>query len=213
MEMENLHLAISGIIGAGKTTLAEKLGREFGLRVGYEPQVDTNMLTSFYEDKKSNSFMFEVHLLTERLVQQQQLMWSGSGSIQDRTIYEDTIFAKSLCDAGMMRECDYNCYMKLFGVVSQFMMKPDLIIHLDVSPQVALGRVNARGRICEASITIEYLEALLSHYDDFISDISRHVRVIRINWDIEDMDQKQELIIDAIRLAYNDMRSVRVISV
>ena len=57
----------------------------------------------------------------------------------NRTIYEDSVFAKMLRDSGKMDQRDYNTYIELFQNMSNFMKKPNIIVHLDVKPEVREG--------------------------------------------------------------------------
>ena len=74
----------------------------------------------------------QVYLLNKRFKQQQEIIWQGKGGVQDRTIYEDSIFAKMLRDSGLMDERDYQTYVSLFQNMSNFMKKPNIIVHLDL---------------------------------------------------------------------------------
>jgi deoxyadenosine kinase len=80
--------------------------------------------------------------------------------VQDRTIYEDSVFARMLRNAGLMDERDYQTYVSLFNNMSNFMKKPNIIVHLDVTPEESLRRIRSRSRDCEAGITLEYLQGL-----------------------------------------------------
>ena len=181
-ETEHLFIAISGLIGSGKTTLATSLAEVMGLPAYYEPVTDNEYLADFYKDTARHSFPMQVYLLNSRFQQHQQIIWQGKGGVQDRSIYEDGIFAKMLADSGAMSERDYRCYRALFANMSNFMRKPNLIVHLDISAEQSLERIKKRGRPCEASITLEYLQALHAGYDAFIAEISRVIPVIRVNW-------------------------------
>jgi len=93
-----------------------------------------------------------VYLLNKRFKQQQQIVWEGKGGVQDRTIYEDSVFARMLRDSGLMTERDFQTYRELFSHMSNFMRRPNLIVHLDLSPEESLRRIRLRKRECEVSV-------------------------------------------------------------
>ena len=61
--------------------------------------------------------------------------------------------------------------------------KPNLIVHLDVSPEESLRRIKLRSRDCESSIGLDYLQNLHKAYEVFIADIARIIPVIRVNYE------------------------------
>ena len=109
----------------------------------------------------------------QRFKQQQQIIWSGRGGVQDRTIYEDSVFARMLRNSGLMEERDFQTYQSLFNHMSNFMKKPNVIVHLDVKPEESLRRIRMRERDCESGVTLEYLQGLYAAYEEFIEDIAR----------------------------------------
>eukprot|EP00933_Yihiella_yeosuensis_P018490 TRINITY_DN15159_c2_g1_i1.p1 TRINITY_DN15159_c2_g1~~TRINITY_DN15159_c2_g1_i1.p1 ORF type:complete len:265 (-),score=57.68 TRINITY_DN15159_c2_g1_i1:347-1141(-) len=179
---ENVFIGISGLIGAGKSTLATALGKELGLPVYYEPVADNCYLADFYQDMSKYSFPMQIFLLNKRFKQQQQIVWQGSGGVQDRTIYEDSIFARMLRDSGHMDERDFRTYMELFQNMANFMKKPNIIVHLDLTPEESYRRIQMRKRECESGIPLEYLKALHAAYEIFISDIARVIPVIKVDY-------------------------------
>jgi deoxyadenosine kinase len=179
---KDIFIGISGIIGAGKTTLATALGKVMNLPVYYEPIVENEYLTDFYADMKTYSFSFQIYLLNVRFRQHQQILWNGTGGIQDRTLYEDSIFAKVLYEDGNMEEREYLTYLNLFKNMSNFMKEITLIVHLDVCPEEALRRIKLRARGCETGITVEYLTKLYNAYEEFLGEISQVIPVIKVNY-------------------------------
>ena len=191
--IENLFIGISGIIGAGKSTLARALGEHLDIDVYYEPVEDNEYLEDFYRDTARHSFAMQVYLLNRRFQQHQEIIWRARPAVQDRTIYEDSVFAKMLSDTGLMEPRDYRTYLQLFKNMSNFMCKPNLIVYLDVDPETSYERVQKRARGVESGISIEYLRALHDEYENFVRDISKVVPLIRVSWnefrDAEEMAQ------------------------
>lgn len=181
--MERIFIGISGLIGAGKSTLATTLAEHLGLEAYYEPVNDNEYLADFYNDIEKYSFAMQIYLLNKRFHQHQQIIWKGRGGVQDRTIYEDTVFARMLMKSGLMEQRDYETYCALFENMSNFMCKPNVIIYLDVSPEVSLERIGMRGRDIETNISMEYLSRLYQEYEVFIEEISKVIPVIRVPWD------------------------------
>ncbi len=181
--LQELFIGIAGLIGAGKTTLAEALAAHLGLPVYYEPVADQAYLEDFYRDTARYAFSTQIYLLNRRFQQHQEIIWRGTGGVQDRTIYEDAVFARTLVQQGLMEERDYQTYLQLFRHMSNFMCRPNLIVYLDLSPETSLERVKMRNRDVESGISLEYLSALRDNYESFIDDISRLVPVVRVNWE------------------------------
>ena len=182
-ELQDLFIGIAGLIGAGKTTLADALAEHLELPVYYEPVVDNEYLEDFYRDTAKYAFQTQIYLLTRRFRQHQEIIWKGGGGVQDRTIYEDAIFAKTLVNAGLMDERDYRTYLELFRQMSNFMCRPSVIVYLDLSPETSMERIQMRSRGVESGITMDYLRGLHAEYESFIGEISRSVPVIRVSWE------------------------------
>ena len=205
---EDNFIGISGLIGAGKTTLAKALGKVLNLPVYYEPVIENEYLEDFYRDMKRYSFSFQIYLLNCRFRQHQQVLWNGTGGIQDRTLYEDSIFAKVLYEEGNMEEREYKTYLNLFKSMSNFMKKNTLIIHLDCKPEESLERIKKRARGCETGITLEYLTKLYNGYEEFIRQISKVIPVLRVNYS---RFKSAEEMAEIIKKEYESMQNVKKI--
>jgi deoxyadenosine kinase len=193
--LDNLFIGIAGLIGAGKSTLATALGRHMGLDVYYEPVEDNEYLADFYRDTGKYSFATQIYLLNRRFQQHQEIIWRGRPAIQDRTIYEDAIFAKMLSESGLMDPRDYRTYLQLFKHMSNFMCKPSAIIYLDVKPEKSMERIRERSRGVESGISLQYLQALYDEYERFVQDVSRRIPTIRVSWDqYRDVEEMAEVI-------------------
>ncbi len=207
--LANEYISISGMIGAGKSTLAAALGGALNMPVFFEPVDDNVYLEDFYRDMSRVSFAMQVWLLNKRYTQQQRIIWSGRGAIQDRTIYEDAVFAKMLAKDGLMSERDLATYLELFANMSNMMRRPTVIVHLDVKPEESLRRICMRARSCESSIKLDYLEKLYDAYEDFVKDISKVIPVIRIDYasfaSVEEM-------VSIIEKEFESLHNVRVVT-
>ncbi len=179
----NVLIGISGIIGVGKSTLTESLGKILSWDVVKEPVESNEYLCKFYEDMEKYAFPMQVYLLNNRFRQHQQMVWSGKSMVQDRTIYEDVIFAKMLHDGGLMEDLDFNTYVQLFNNMTNFLHRPDLIIYLDVEPLEALRRVRERSRSCETKMSLEYLTELRNGYEEWLKDVRDRIPVLKLDWD------------------------------
>lgn len=204
----NLFIGIAGMIGAGKSTLATALANHLGIDAYYEPVTDNAYLGDFYRDTKRYSFAMQVYLLNRRFQQHQEIIWRGRSAVQDRTIYEDSIFAKMLAQTGLMDARDYDTYVGLFKHMSNFMCKPSVIVYLDVSPESSLERIKMRERDVESGIKIEYLQALYQGYQEFIDSISRVIPVIRIDYERFATAEEMADVIQSEYLDHSFLRSV-----
>ncbi len=180
---ENLFIGIAGMIGAGKSTLATALAEHLEIDVYYEPVEENEYLEDFYRDTSRYAFAMQIYLLNRRFQQHQEIIWRGRSAVQDRTIYEDSIFARMLAEGNFMDERDYRTYSELFRNMSNFMCKPNVIVYLDVSPELSMERIEHRGRQMESGVTLSYLQGLHQGYQAFVTDISRVIPVIRVDYD------------------------------
>jgi deoxyadenosine/deoxycytidine kinase len=164
-----MHVAIAGNIGSGKTTLAKNLGKHYNWDVQLESVEDNPYLADFYEDMNRWSFHLQVYFLNSRFKQVAKIRASNSGTIQDRTIYEDAyIFAANLRKSAFITERDYQNYLELFKSMIDHVTPPDLLIYLKADIPKLVGNIQKRGRDYEELIRIEYLKNLNEHYEEWI---------------------------------------------
>ncbi|MCP1382632.1 MULTISPECIES: deoxynucleoside kinase [Runella] len=164
-----MHIAITGNIGAGKTTLARKLSEHYKWGVLYEAVEGNPYLADFYEDMARWSFNLQVFFLNSRFSQAQKIRSMHYQTVvQDRTIYEDAfIFAKNLADSKLMEERDYQNYLMLYETMINAIKAPDLIVYLQADLPKLRSQIQKRGRDFEQSISDEYLLNLNELYENF----------------------------------------------
>jgi len=182
--MEQLkHIAIAGNIGAGKTTLANKLSHHYGWKTEFEAVEDNPYLVDFYDDMQQWAFHLQVYFLNSRLKQVKRIRESEHTVVQDRSIYEDCyVFAKNLHESGNMSDRDYNNYLELFHSMSPVITPPDLLIYLRADIPKLVGQIEKRGRDYEETIRIDYLKNLNAHYEAWVKkyDIGKLI-IIDVN--------------------------------
>lgn len=241
-----MFIGISGIIGSGKTTLTKNLASKLGFKALFEPVETNEYLDDFYsviayqdeikelyEDlekrgkghlikyiKSGIPSIMQTHLLAKRYILHQQALFPDApGIVQDRTVYEDTIFAKMLSKSGMIDERDYKTYRLLFQAMKHTLMYPDILVYLDVRPSVALKRIQSRqnekkekgdkSRECETTISLDYLEDLYSQYNGFISKIEKWTRVFRVDWnEYQDVDGIAKEIMNLTEYDHEFLRAI-----
>lgn len=165
-----MHIAITGNIGAGKTTLATKLAEHFGWEVLYEAVEGNPYLTPFYEDMPRWAFHLQMYFLKSRYEQVILIQKSNRRIIQDRTIYEDAyIFAMNLYKSGIMSVNDYTTYRGIFDLMMKSVKAPDLTIYLKADLPKLVSQIKKRGRDFESNISEKYLSDLNEHYQEFTS--------------------------------------------
>jgi len=157
------------------------------LPVYYEPVADNPYLADFYGDMTRYAFPMQIWLLNARFRQQQEIVWAARGAVQDRSIYEDAIFASMLRNAGVLSQRDLATYYALADSMASFMKRPSMIVWLDVTPETAYERVQARiaagGRDFERGIDLEYLRALHAAYEAAMMELSRTVLILRLSYE------------------------------
>ncbi len=173
-------VAVSGNIAAGKSTLCAELAEVARLPLFSENVSDNPYLDDFYEDQEQFSFRTQVFFLSSRVKQLRRL--SGIGAIQDRTLREDTVFADVHRDEGTMSERDHRTYRDLFEVLVETTRDPDVVIYLNVDPQVNFARMRRRGRACEEKVTLRYLQQLHAKYENFADDMAKRAVVFDVDW-------------------------------
>ena len=186
------YIGIAGTIGVGKSTLTTQLAQA----LNFEPileEVDGNpYLELFYDDMRAYGTMMQVWLLNHRFRQHREFVSRISlgrirGVVQDRTIWEDTIFARMLNQhpEKIISDMDYNTYLDLFdNMVLRELVFPQLLIYLDCKPETAVKRIGQRGRDMESGISLEYLRQLHDNYQQFLAEMEHAgVRILRLNWE------------------------------
>ena len=162
-------IVVAGNIGAGKTSLTERLGERLDWQTAFESVTDNPYLADFYKDMRSWSFHLQIFFLGHRAEQYLEMARMPQSAILDRSIYEDAyIFARALYHLGNLNERDYYSYRRFFELIIGSLPPPDLLIYLKAPVAILVERIRRRGRDIESGVTHEYLSLLDSFYDDWL---------------------------------------------
>ncbi|CAM3357804.1 deoxynucleoside kinase [Hydrogenibacillus schlegelii] len=169
-------VAVAGMVGVGKTTLARRLAEAFGYRLLGERASTNPYLEDYYADFKRWSFSVQVFFLAERLRGLAEARRAGVSVVQDRTVYEDAeIFARLHHETGHMDERDWQTYRLLYETLvdDPTFRHPDLVVYLTGSFEAIYRRIRCRGRRAELSMSRAYWEALYQRYNAWIQTFHR----------------------------------------
>jgi len=194
-------VVVAGNIGAGKTSLTERIGARLGWWTGYESVSDNPYLSDFYGDMRTWSFHLQIFFLGHRAEQYLDAARDPRSAILDRSIYEDAyIFARALHHMGNLSERDFLAYRRLFDIVVQGLPRPGLLVYLKAPVPVLMERIHRRARNIETGITAEYLSLLDTFYDEWLKSFDLcPVLTIRTD-DLDYVHQPQHLETVAARI-------------
>lgn len=196
-----MHIAITGNIGAGKTTLTKLLSNNYNWIAQFEDTEQNPYLDDFYYDMAKWSFNLQIYFLSSRFKQIKEIRENKKNTIQDRTIYEDVyIFASNLHEMGLMQTRDYDNYLNLFNLMKEYIQAPDLLIYLRATVPTLVNQIQKRGREYETSISIDYLQRLNEKYEEWISTYTEGKLLIIDVDNMDFVDNKEDLgkIIDKV---------------
>ena len=164
----NYHfIAIEGNIGAGKTTLAHLLAIRLNARLVLEEFADNPFLPKFYENPQQYAFPLELFFMAERYKQLKDLIHTKD-LFQSVTV-SDYLFTKCLLFAKVnLTEEEFRLYQKLYDIIRQPLIQPDLLIYLHVPVQKLQKNIRKRNRAYELNIPDDYLFRLQETYTHYI---------------------------------------------
>jgi len=160
-------ITIEGNIGAGKTTLASLLSKHFNARLILEKFADNPFLPKFYEDPSKYAFPLELFFMAERFKQLKELLQQRD-MFQNLTI-SDYLFTKCLLFAKVtLPEDEFRLYQRLFEIIHQQLIQPDLLIYLHAPVTKLQLNIKKRNRSYEQNIPDEYLFNIQETYTHYI---------------------------------------------
>jgi deoxyguanosine kinase len=164
-------IAVEGVIGAGKTSLARLLSERQNAKLVLEEFEDNPFLPKFYQDRSRYAFQTQLSFLASRFNQQKNLTTKdlfSNFTVSDYLFDKDRIFARL-----NLSDDELALYDRIYGIMSGIAAKPDLVIFIQCSIERLLQNIHQRGREYEMDISVDYLEELNEAYNHFFYHYDR----------------------------------------
>ena len=159
------YIAVEGVIGVGKTTLANMLGETLKANVVLEQFEENPFLKNFYSDPDRYAFQTQIFFLLTRYKQQQKLF---QADLFHRFLVTDYIFEKDKIFAYLnLEDEELKLYETLIGAIERNIPAPDVVVYLQSSLPRLMGNIKKRGRSYEAEMSEEYIKDLNEAYNYF----------------------------------------------
>ncbi len=163
-----MYLAIEGVIGVGKTTLARLLQPVFNASLFLEVFEENPFLSDFYSDRQRYAFQTQIFFLLSRYHQQRKIV--AEALKQGVNLISDYTFAKDALFAGINLHGDeLDMYDKVHQALAEKITPPDLIIYLSADTDVLMQRIALRDRSYERNMERSYIHELNLAYESFFS--------------------------------------------
>jgi deoxyadenosine/deoxycytidine kinase len=163
-----MYVAIEGVIGVGKTTLARLLQPAFDAEIILEVFEENPFLSDFYSDRERYAFQTQIFFLLSRYHQQRrtvmEMVSTGRNVIADYTFAKDMLFARI-----NLKGDELDMYYKVHEALAEKIQKPDLLVYLQASTETLMQRIALRDRPYERQMERAYIHELNLAYDEFFS--------------------------------------------
>ncbi len=175
-----MYVAIEGVIGVGKTTLARLLQPAFHAEIILEVFEENPFLSDFYGDRERYAFQTQIFFLLSRYHQQRrtvhELTSTGKNLIADYTFAKDSLFARI-----NLKGDELDMYHKVHEALAEKIQKPDLLLYLQATTDTLIQRIALRDRPYERQMERSYINELNIAYDEFFSKPFDHTPVLIVD--------------------------------
>lgn len=174
-----MYIAIEGVIGVGKTTLARLLQPTFEAEVLLEIFEENPFLSDFYADRARYAFQTQIFFLLSRYHQQNNSV--PKILLEKKSLIADYTFAKDALFAGInLKGDELDMYHKVHEALGEKIPKPDLLVYLQASTDTLMNRIAFRDRPYERKMERAYINELNKAYEEFFSRPFDHTPVLKI---------------------------------
>ena len=163
-----MYIAIEGVIGVGKTTLARLLQPAFEADLLLEVFEENPFLSDFYSDRARYAFQTQIFFLLSRYQQQRRgvttILETGNSLLSDYTFAKDSLFARI-----NLKGDELEMYKRVHQALAEKISMPNLLVYLRADTDVLMQRIALRDRSYERNIERTYIEELNQAYEEFFS--------------------------------------------
>jgi deoxyguanosine kinase len=183
-----MYIAIEGVIGVGKTTLARLLQPAFDSELLLEVFEENPFLSDFYSDRERYAFQTQIFFLLSRYHQQRRgvkaILESGKSLLSDYTFAKDSLFARI-----NLKGDELEMYKRVHEALAEKIIMPDLLVYLRADTSVLMQRIAFRDRSYERNMESSYIDELNQAYEEFFSHPYDGTRVLTIDTNPRDYEE------------------------
>lgn len=215
-------IVLAGTIGAGKSSLTAMLSEHLGSQAFYESIEDNEVLPLFYANPEQYAFLLQIYFLNKRFDSIKQAM-QDDNNVLDRSIYEDSLLFHLNADLGRATDTEVKVYDELLANMMEELpyaahkKHPDLLVHIRVSFETMLDRIEKRGREYEQlsfdPSLYDYYKELNTRYDQWFEDYNESPK-IQIDGDklnfVEDAEAR-DIVLQMIDEKIAEVQNISVI--
>ncbi len=164
MNGTSAYIAVEGVIGVGKTTLARMAQKETGAHLLLEVFEENPFLSDFYSDRSRYAFQTQIFFLLSRYHQQRQIAHLPRPLISDYLFQKDRLFAQVNLSGD-----EFKTYLSVHEALAENIPQPDLVVFLKADTPTLMNRITARDRPYERNMEASYIDSLRVAYESFFS--------------------------------------------
>lgn len=179
-------MAVSGIMGSGKTTLARNLALAFNYRFVGESRSARQYLPDLQRDPSKWAFETQLAFFANKAFALMEVIDKQLGAVIDRSLHEDVeVFAKYYFETDAMDERAYSVYSALSNYFLEELPLPEIIIFCECSMQTAKRRIKKRNRLDAGLHLVDQLEDISNYYSAWLKRCPARtiVRIDSDRWD------------------------------
>ena len=190
--MKNLYyVAIEGVIGVGKTSLAHLLEERLNAKLVMEKFDENPFLADFYLDPERYAFQTQLFFLLSRYRQQQELRQT---EVFHKLVISDYMFVKDRLFASLnLDDKEMSLYDSVAKILEKNILNPDLVIYLQAETPKLMERITLRGRDFEKNMSPDYIDALNQVYNEYFFRYQESPLLIINTNDIDFVHNEEDL--------------------